>query len=63
MVTREGQGVIGGGEKTPLRATGPCRMGVPSSEALDMNGSPHLIIGYLLRIGCGDLKSQVDWLK
>ena len=57
MVTREGQGITGGGEETPLNAVRLCRMGVPPSEALDMSGSPHLIIGYLLRIGCGDLES------
>ena len=63
MVTWEGQGVIGGGEEIPLSAVRPCGMGVPPSEALDMSGSPHLIFGYLLRIGCGDLESQVDWLR
>ena len=63
MVTWEGQGVTGGGKETPLSAVRPCRMGVPPSEALDMNGSPHLTIGYLLRIGYGDLESQVGWLR
>ena len=63
MVTREGQGVTGGGEETPLSAVRPCRMGVPPNEALDMSGSPHLTIGYLLRIGYGDLESQVGWLR
>ena len=63
MVTREGQGVTGGGEETPLSAVRPCEMGVPPSEALDMSGSPHLTIGYLLRIGYGDLESQVGWLR
>ena len=53
MVTREGQVVTGGGEKTPLSAVRPYGMEVPPSEALDMSGSPHLTIGYLLRIGCG----------
>ena len=33
-------------------------MEVPPSEALDMSGSPHLTIDYLLRIGYGDLESQ-----
>ena len=55
----EGQGVTGGGKETPLNAVRPCRMGVPPSEALDMSGSLHLTIGYLLRIGCSDLESQV----
>ena len=63
MVTREGQGVTGGGEKTPLRAVRPCGMEVQPSGALDMSRSPHLTIGYLLRIGYGDLESQVDWLR
>ena len=63
MVTREGQEVMGGGEETPLSAIRSCGMEVPPSEALDMNGSPHLIIGYLLRIGCRDLESQVGWLR
>ena len=58
MVTREGQGGTGGGEETPLSAVRLCGMGVPPSEVLDMSGSPHLTIDYLLRIGCGDLESQ-----
>ena len=57
MVTQEGQGITDGGEETPLNAVRPFGMGVPQSEALDMSGSPHLTIGYLLRIGCGDLES------
>ena len=63
LVTREGQGVTSGGEKTPLSAVRPCGMEVPPSEALDTSGSPHLTIGYLLRIGCRDLESQVGWLR
>ena len=38
-------------------------MEVLLSEVLDMSGSPHLTIGYLLRIGYGDLESQVGWLR
>ena len=57
MVIQEGQGVTGSGEETPLSTVRLCEMGVPPSEALDMSGSLHLIIGYLLRIGCGDLQS------
>ena len=57
MMTREGQRITGGGEETPLSAVRPCGMGVPPSEALDMSGSSYLTIGYLLRIGCGDLGS------
>ena len=52
-----------GCEETSLSAVRLCRMGVPPNEALDMSGSPHLIIGYLLRIGCGDLEPQVGWLR
>ena len=63
MVTREGQGITGGGEETPLSAVRLCGMGIPPSEALDMSGSLHLTIGYLLRIGYGDLESQVGWLR
>ena len=57
MMTREGQGITGSDEETPLSAVRLCGMGVPPSEALDMSGSSYLIIGYLLRIGCGDLGS------
>ena len=63
MVIREGQEVTGGGEETPVSAVRPYGMGIPPSEALDMSGSPHLTIGYLLRIGCGNLESQVSWLR
>ena len=63
MVTREGQGVTDGGEETPLSTVRRCGMGVPPSDVLDMSGSPHLTIGYLLKIGCGDLESQVCWLR
>ena len=63
MVTQKGQGVTSGGKETALSAVRPCGMGVPPSGALDMSGSPHLTIGYLLRIGYGDLESQVGWLK
>ena len=63
MVTIEGQGVTGRGEETPLSGVRPCGMGVPPSEALDISKSPHLTIGYLLRIRCGDLESQAGWLR
>jgi hypothetical protein len=42
-------GVKGGGEETPLSAVRPRGKGVPPSMALDISGSPHLTIGYLLR--------------
>jgi hypothetical protein len=41
-------GVMGGGEETPPSAVRPRGMGVPPSWALDMSGSPHQTIGYLL---------------
>ena len=63
MVTQEGQEVTGGGEEIPLSAVRPCGMEIPPSEALDMRGSLHLTIGYLVRIECRDLGSQVDWLR
>ena len=63
MVTREGQGVTSGGVETPLSAVRPCGMEIPPSGALDMSRSPHLTIGYLLRIGYGNLESQVSWLR
>ena len=53
MVTQEGQGVTDSSEETPVSAVRLCGMEVPPSEALDMSGSPHLTIGYLLKIGYG----------
>ena len=55
--------VTGGCEATPLSVVRPCGMEVLPSEALDTSGSLHLTIGYLLRIGCGDLESQVGQLR
>ena len=37
-------GVMHGGGETPLSAVRPCGMGVTPKKALDMYGSPHLII-------------------
>ena len=42
-------GVMHGGGETPLSAVRPCGMGVTPKKALDMYGSPHLTILYLLR--------------
>ena len=42
-------GVMHGGSETPLNAVRPCGMGVTPMKALDMYGSPHLTILYLLR--------------
>ena len=47
-----------GGGKTPLSAVRPCGMGVTPRKALDMSGSPHLTILYLLRDEQGDLEDK-----
>ena len=41
--------VMHGGGGTPLSAVGPCEMGVTPKKALNMYGSLHLTISYLLR--------------
>ena len=46
-------GVMGGSAETPLSVVRPSGTEVPPSEALDMNGSPHLTIGYLSNGGVG----------
>ena len=51
-------GVIHGGGGTPLSAVRLCGMGVTPRKALDMYGSPHLIILYLLRGEQGDLEDK-----
>ena len=48
--------VMGSSEKTLLNVLRSCRMEVPSNGALDMNVSPHLTIGYLLRSKRKDLE-------
>ena len=60
MVTREGQRITSGGEKTPLSAIRPCGMEVPPSKALDMTRSLHLTIDYLLRIEYRNLEPQTN---
>ena len=40
--------VVDGGVETPLSAVRLCGKGVPPSMALDISGSLHLTIGYLL---------------
>ena len=42
-------GVMYGGGESPLSAVRPCGMDITPRKALDMCGSPHLIIPYLLR--------------
>ena len=56
-------GVMHGGSGIPLSVVRPCGMGVTPKKALDMYGSPHLTISYLLRGEEGNLevKSQ-GWI-
>ena len=51
-------GVIDGGGRTPLSVVRPCGMGVTPRKALDMYGSPYLIISYLLRDEQGNLEDK-----
>ena len=58
----DGYGVIieimhGGGE-TPLSAVRPCGMDITSRKALDMYGSLHVTIPYLLRGEQRDLEDK-----
>ena len=43
---------------TPLNAVRPCGMYVTPKKALNMYGSPHLTIPYLLRGEQGDLEDK-----
>ena len=47
-------GVMHGGGGIPLSAVRPCGMGITPRKALDMCGSLHLIISYLLKGEKGD---------
>ena len=51
-------GVMGDGGETPLSMIRSCQINVPPNGALNMNESPHLIIGYLLRGEYAELKSK-----
>ena len=51
-------GVMHGGGETLLSAVRLCEMGVTPRKALDMYGSPHLTILYLLRGEQGDLEDK-----
>ena len=51
-------GVMHGGGGTPLNAVRPCGMDIIPRKALDMYGSPHLIISYLLRAEQWDLEDK-----
>ena len=50
--------VMHGSGGTPLSAVRSCGMDVIPRKALDMYGSPHLTISYLLRDEHGDLKDK-----
>ena len=49
MIWKGTMGVMDGGEETPLNMVKLYGMGVPPNGALDMSGSLHIIISYLLR--------------
>ena len=51
-------GVMHGGGETPLSAVRLYGMGVTFKKALDMYGSPHLTILYLLRSEQRDLEDK-----
>ena len=51
-------GVMHGGGETPLNVVRPCGMGVTPRKALDIYGSPHLTISYLLRGEQRDLENK-----
>ena len=50
--------VMHGGGGTPLSAVRPCGMDITPRKALDMYGSPHLTISYLLKGEQGDLEDK-----
>ena len=50
--------VMHGGGGTPPSVVRPCGMDVTPRKALDMYGSPHLTISYLLRDEQGDLEDK-----
>ena len=51
-------GVMHGGGGISLSAVRPCGMDVTSRKALDMYGSPHITISYLLRGEQRDLEDK-----
>ena len=55
--------VIHNGNKIPLSVLRPCRMDITPSMALNMYGSPHLIIPYPLRNEQGDFEDKFQsWI-
>ena len=56
-------GIMHGGSGRPLNAVRPIGMDVTPRKALDMYGSPHLIIPYLLKGEQGDLEDKFQvWI-
>ena len=53
--------VMDGGQKISLSVIRLCRMGVPPNEALDMSGTLHLTMDFLLNNEHGNLAS-LSWL-
>ena len=53
---------MGGSEETSLSAIKLYAMKVPPNVALDMSGSPYLIICYLLKGECGRLEITIPQL-
>ena len=51
-------GVMHGSGGIPLSTVRPCKMGITPRKALDIYGSLHLIILYLLRDEQGDLEDK-----
>ena len=51
-------GVMHGGGRVLLSVVRPCGMDVTPRKVLDMYGSPHLTISYLLRGEQGDLEDK-----
>ena len=44
-------------EETLLSVVKICKLEVPANRVLEMSGSPHVTIGYLLRMKVKDLES------
>ena len=51
-------GIMHGGSETPLSAVRPCGMDVTPTKALDMYGTPHLTISFLLSGEQGNLEDK-----
>ena len=53
-----GYGIMHGGDETPVSTIRLCGMSVTSCMTLDMYGSPHLTISYLLRNEQEDIEDK-----